>query len=276
MNSSGPIIIGGVGGSGTRIFADVLQAMGCHIGGNLNGASDFLTFSLLTRNAPRIPLSAETVERIGRLLRRERMSCSDVAAILREVGFTDRGDRAALRRRWRWGYGALTDRGPRVEGPWGFKAPRTARHIPEFAAGFPDMRFLHVVRHGLDMALSSNVNQLRRWGPRMGVNWSGAPEDRSAAQLEFWLRATRETHRIGTETLGDNYRMMRFDDMVREPRNEASKIAEWIGFEGAVDDLIAGIDEPASSGRWRSVAELFSDVDRDAVAAWGFDTARSR
>lgn len=45
----GPVAIGGVGGSGTRVFAEILRGFGFYIGDCLNGALDNLWFTLLCK-----------------------------------------------------------------------------------------------------------------------------------------------------------------------------------------------------------------------------------
>lgn len=46
-NIMGPVVIGGVGGSGTRVVAELLENLGFYIGSDLNTASDNLTYTLL-------------------------------------------------------------------------------------------------------------------------------------------------------------------------------------------------------------------------------------
>ncbi len=42
-----PVIIGGVGGSGTRVIAELLSKIGYYIGNDLNNASDNLLYTLI-------------------------------------------------------------------------------------------------------------------------------------------------------------------------------------------------------------------------------------
>ena len=46
---SAPVAVGGVGGSGTRVVAEVMRAFGFYLGSELNAASDNLWFTLLFR-----------------------------------------------------------------------------------------------------------------------------------------------------------------------------------------------------------------------------------
>jgi hypothetical protein len=46
----GPVANGGVGGSGTRVFAEILREFGLYMGNCLNNASDNLMSPSLMRN----------------------------------------------------------------------------------------------------------------------------------------------------------------------------------------------------------------------------------
>ncbi|PLX51195.1 MAG: hypothetical protein C0613_00910 [Desulfobulbaceae bacterium] len=46
-SKNGPWVIGGVGGSGTRVVAEIFAALGVYIGNDLNAASDNLLYTLL-------------------------------------------------------------------------------------------------------------------------------------------------------------------------------------------------------------------------------------
>ncbi len=44
---NGPVVIGGVGGSGTRVVAAILSTLGFHLGNDLNESMDNLWTTLL-------------------------------------------------------------------------------------------------------------------------------------------------------------------------------------------------------------------------------------
>jgi RNase adaptor protein for sRNA GlmZ degradation len=47
LNSKSPVVVGGVGGSGTRLIADILMELGYYIGSDLNKSLDNLAVTLL-------------------------------------------------------------------------------------------------------------------------------------------------------------------------------------------------------------------------------------
>lgn len=264
-----PVVVGGLGGSGTRVFAKIMRECGYHIGGNLNGALDYLTFTVLANRPGLTRPSPDDLRRVGHLLRREGIGLADVAALGRAA--LRPGPWAGRRMRLRMAQGALRDRGPEIRGAWGFKNPATARVLPEISEAFPQVRYVHVVRHGLDMSLSRNVVQLEAWGPSLGVHWSGHESDKVAAHLEFWARATAETHEAGERLLGDRYLMVRYDDLLYDSATLA-RLIEFLGSRMSTSELAARVEiKGSSTGRWRSHAELFGEGDRERVARWGFD-----
>ena len=80
---------------------------------------------------------------------------------------------------------------------WGFKEPNTHVFLEHLAVRFEGWRYLYVLRHGLDMACSNNVAQLRSWGARYGVAPPGDERAVPSAQLEFSLRATDRAIKTG-------------------------------------------------------------------------------
>ena len=139
MTTSGPLVIGATGGSGTRVVARIARHAGYNLGRNLNSAEDALEFySFHDKWINRFVSS----ERRGATLPKsetEKMEAEFHSAL-------DRHYPAALR----------------GEKLWGWKAPRSIYLLPFLEAKLPALKFIHVLRDGRDMALSPNQNQLRK------------------------------------------------------------------------------------------------------------------
>ena len=45
--NAGPVVVGGIGGSGTRVITQILSGLGYYMGGDLNESEDFLGYTLL-------------------------------------------------------------------------------------------------------------------------------------------------------------------------------------------------------------------------------------
>jgi hypothetical protein len=188
---NGPIVVGGIGGSGTRVVAEMLALFGVNIGFDLNDASDNLWYTLLFKR-PRWFYKNRTDNKeinIGISLfhklmtTRERLSLGESRFLLQAVaemaltGHNHRGDGKGL-----WPFASIRKMispigvGEREYFGWGWKEPNSHLLISNLADYFSDFKYIHLIRHGLDMAFSHNQQQLFNWGRLFGVE---LPEDKS-------------------------------------------------------------------------------------------------
>lgn len=153
-----PVVIGAMGGSGTRVLTQILRLSGYWMGAWINCRTQdaLATRFFLQRYFEHLVASPERDD--VRVLR-----CFDVAIRAHRFGMPDRG------------------------ACWGWKNPRSMWVIPFLARRYPEMRFLHLVRDGRDMALSENHNLLRKHGHLLLAERLG-PGDRLGDNLELWTR----------------------------------------------------------------------------------------
>jgi len=273
-----PIAVGGVGGSGTRLVAQFLLDLGFFLGADLNGSNDTLWFTLLFKRREIL----ETPDAAFRDL--VHVFClamngsapltvaqHDLVARLAEA---DRPDHDAewLRERVH-SLEAWTAGAPRASGPWGWKEPNTHVVLPRLAPLLPGLKYVHVVRNGLDMAYSSNQAQLGLWGPPfLGLD---GVEPSPRLSLKYWREVHRRVIEAGKE-LGDRFLMLNYDRLCREPEEGLEAFLRFLGARpepATRDRLLASIHRPESAGRYRRHPP--SDVDPDDVAfvrGLGFDT----
>jgi Sulfotransferase family len=270
-----PVAIGGVGGSGTRVGAAILQMLGYYIGDDLNEALDNLWFTLLFKRRS-VLLEGEPEFRRLVALFRNRMSC--------EASFSDEqrahvlqltGD-GRLQHPQAWLMeraesflnGVSLKRGAQ---PWGWKEPNTHIVIDRIFQCEPELRYIHFVRHPLYMALSGNQNQLENWGPIM-LNREVATEPRQS--LAYWCAAHRRVlsffARWPARTL-----MVDFDALCANPGPQCVKISDFLGAELS-DEVRSNFCELVDKGRPVSsrfaTADLgqFDPIDLSCVAKWGY------
>lgn len=261
------IFIGGAGRSGTTLLVDLL---GLHPNLSPVYETDFVVFiaRLLgagvstdvaatqiaqfmeqwTRGLPHRPHNKRAHERFvhgphhilfdrDTALAETRRFC-DAIAVGREVeGFRNFLD-------------ALFGEHARLDGKtrWINKTPAYVRMLPVLRQVYPDMKFLHCVRDGRDVAASivtrpfgpARVDEAARW-------WAGSVQ----AGIQF-ERAHPE-----------HVRSVRYEDLLTDPVATLEPVLEWLGEAGAASMLRAhaiGLD-PSRSGAWRA---SFSDEDRTA------------
>lgn len=228
--ASPPLVIGATGGSGTRVVARIARHAGYYLGTHLNPAEDALEFvefydtwvdyfldqyrSPATSTAPQLALDKDFSDVLQRHL----------------AGF-DATRRDTL---------------------WGWKSPRSIYLLPYFHAKFPDLKFIHVLRDGRDMALSKNQNQLRKHGRRVLAwreRWFVPTAVRS---ILLWDRINRRAAEYAEKELRDCYLRIRFEDLCLDPVNTTGVILRFLGQSTDPAPIAhAEISPPSTLGRWR-------------------------
>lgn len=289
LDPTAPVIIGGVGGSGTRLVANLLTAMGFYLGRHFNVSADNLCYSVLF-NRPRW------------LLRRAREDpqslCHGLAVLTRHLtgdttplsadqivfveeglsdlsrpGFTPEQVATLLR--------ACLEPAP-VDTPdphgWGWKEPNAHILLPLLMQYFPRGRYIHVIRHGLDMAFSTNTNQLKIWGAVFGMSPTLEPGRLPHELLEYWTKANTRVleHR---RAYGENRVMpLDFDNLCAAPRQGIAALAKFVGADTNaldLDHLRTMVNRPSSIGRYKSHdLAIFTDTELQGVRNLGFEIDR--
>lgn len=267
----GPIAIGGVGGSGTRVVAGMLRHVGYHIGDDLNESLDNLWFTFLFRRPSWVVRQQQRSRRFDRALRvfvgvmhgrfpTAPLELTALVSAYRDMTLEYDTDWARARiRSMRRTLGP----GPE-ERPWGWKEPNTHVVLAKLASALPNLRYVHVVRHGLDMAFSDNQHQLGRWGELYGItDLQGSIEDRSA---RFWLAANRRALAIGQGQMRGRFHVMNFDRLVGDPLAEVNAFLDFIEAPRSYADSISSLIRPPQSiGRHENHLDRFSGETIEAV-----------
>lgn len=276
-----PLVIGGLGGSGTRVYAVALRDAGVDLGRHFNAAFDNLVFTLLFKR-PRWFASASDravgrhLDTFTRYSRDRAFTPGDLARLARSivdhdptVGRRESAERArhAFARR---------PRPERRRAPaWGWKEPNSHLFLPQLIAHYPGLRFVYVARHGLDMAYSDNKNQLRNFGDQFGFPFptQGGADAEAVAQLGYWIHMTERAFTLGEE-LGDRFLYLRFEDLCADPEGELRRLLNFAGLAPGADlaEIAAKVQTPASAGRWRDHADRpFTEAQVEAVRRFGFE-----
>ena len=82
----------------------------------------------------------------------------------------------------------------------GWKEPNTHIALPYLLAALPNLHYVHVIRHGLDMAFSSNVAQVRLWGAMLSGNTLDA--DKPADRFTYWCAVHQRLATVATQFPG--------------------------------------------------------------------------
>jgi len=269
------VAVGGVGGSGTRVVAGLLQDLGFYLGPDLNEAKDNLWFTFLFKRREIAHASDEEFDSLVRIFCEAMHSQPVVApehiALVRRLAASGREQRPA-----EWFQERAESLFGIVAGPskplLGWKEPNTHIVLDRLASRMPGLRYIHVVRNGLDMALSRNQNQTRLWGPLI----TGKPFDPSPRYaLHHWCKAHKRVSEIGRR-MGDRFHLVNFDELCGNPSKVIDGIAAFLGIKLDAEmreKLCAEVKSPASIGRFRKQdLTVFDPEDVAFVASCGFPT----
>lgn len=230
-----PLAIGGVGGSGTRLVASLLEATGVHIGEDLNPAKDNLWFTLLFNRIEILDCHDAEFDQLTRVMIAGMqggipLTSADID-LVDAVSAQDRPQHTSAWLRERAASLKAAASGPPRNGRWGWKEPNTHVVIERLWERIPDLRYIHVVRHGLDMAYSSNQNQLQLWGETvLGANGPLTP----ARSLAYWCRVHRRVQRLHADDPGRVY-WLDYDALCRDPAKQLPPLLAFAGLHTQPD-----------------------------------------
>ena len=222
-----PIGVGAVGGSGTRLLVEVLNLSGVAMAAPRNRAGDALEWPPFRKL-----LGDETLAHEPREIR--------VQNILHAF------ERLLLWRRHMLG----------LEGRAGWKVPETFHWLEELAAFFPGFQYVHLMRHGLDMAYSGNQNQARNWAGPLGIRLELGSDGRvcPASMLEYWLAANERALDSAARCMPGRFLVIRFEELCRDPGTVLRELMAFLHLDAGEDHvarLAALVQQPGSVGRYR-------------------------
>jgi hypothetical protein len=131
------------------------------------------------------------------------------------------------------------------------------------------IRFVHVVRDGRDMAFSPNQRQALHYGPVAHKAHRGSVAGGAVRSAAYWAWANGLASEDGRRHLGERYLCLRFEDLCEDPEAAASRLLDFACGGSADHELIARavaeISPPASVGRWRGTEVELTSAVTDAA-----------
>lgn len=266
-----PIAVGGVGGSGTRLVSQLLRDIGVFMGDDLNEAGDNLWFTLLFKHTSILEVSAERFD----LLLESFLSGMTGSTPFTEESITvidslARQDRAQHPSNWllerkKTLLAATASR--KMPLRWGWKEPNTHIVIERLWERLPDLKYVHVVRHGLDMAYSRNQNQLHLWGKSvLGRDHEIVPAD----SLAYWCRVQQRMETLQQQSQNrQRMHWLDYDRLCETPGPVLESLAQFLLLDMGEIMLSAAISKPPKRHHpWKT--EGFSATDIEYVRSLGY------
>ena len=265
LSDAAPVVLGGIGGSGTRVVTQLLQSLGFDMGSDLNQSLDELGFTALFKRPSLWPLE-DHLSQLNEALdvylaSRGHKSESWTSQAHHGVRVTELLNSTSSKGEW-IDTGSLAERQKCLATPsqptslWGWKEPNTHIPLPFLIAALPKMKYIHVTRHGLDMAHSSNQTQMKIWGPhllRRPVQTGSASDS-----LAFWCVAHGRLMRLG-KIADPQILVLPFERLFDNPSCTLKSLCNFLGQPKALTTALAAISsvqKPQTIGRYRNRAPL--------------------
>lgn len=268
-----PIIIGGLGGSGTRVVANILQKAGIFMGRYVNSYYDNLLFYIFG-SPSRFHWSYDQIE-----------PCISLFAAL------SNGHRLSLRQ-WLFLLCQLSDMQHRkdyfktiyravVHGPmhkstsvWGWKSGANQFQIPKLEKYFPQCFYIHTIRNGLDMAFSENTRQLHKWAHLLEWHRDNLEASIPQRQLALWVSSNKWVNDYCNTHLPGRHFILRFEDLCQYPDKVISDLFTAIGIQSSfpLSKLADLVEPPASIKRYQNHdISQFSPELLNSVIEFGYN-----
>ncbi len=230
-----PVVIGATGGSGTRGLRAVLAACGAHMGVNINDAGDAADF---------FPFYDQHINPTLQSSRRLDYALQELPELVRDSALQELQSCLA----------AYLARFDPAAGPWGIKGPRSMYMLPYLCEALPGMTFLHLIRDGRDMALSTNQWQVKRHYAALFGEPPG--EDMPVAAVRLWSKANREAAAWCAKHLTGRYLTVRYEDLCRAPAETIAAVLDFLRWPcpaNPAGQLATAIRASPGIDRWRNL-----------------------
>lgn len=272
-----PIVIGGLGGSGTRLVVSLLRDMGVSFDGELNESLDNLWFSLLFVRRTILLRSDETMDKLTWIftnaMRQGLEFPAQLQSLVDEACDHDRSPVLPAELLERARESLLSASGGLKTGEhWGWKQPNSHIMLPMLDRSFPEMKYVFVVRNGLDMAFSENQNQLKYFWGDLLLEGDISPTPVNA--LRYWVAAHKRMQGF-QQRMGHRLHFLSFDRLCLDPESELEALREFAGIQVSkrkLAELAGRVSLPETSGRFREQdLSVFDPEDIAFVQQMGFE-----
>ncbi len=259
LSDTAPVVIGGIGGSGTRVVAGLLQQLGFDIGSDLNDSLDDLSFTALFKRPALWPL-CEHIDQLTVALATYLTARGHPTPP--EVTSADQSGRAQrllndIDSEIGWqAVGILQARSAALcaigtgQSSWGWKEPNTHIVLPFLLAALPNMRYIHVIRHGVDMAFSRNQTQVALWGAAMAAG----DGDEHSRSITYWCHVQERMQQL-SELYPERIHWLRLESLFDNPATTATGLCTFLQTPQLLEslqDACGLVKQPPTLGRYKT------------------------
>lgn len=278
MEKKNPVVIGGVGGSGTRLIAQILIDLGYNFGNDLNESNDNLWFTLLFKRIEIIKSSAKEISQLLTILEtaingpnflsKSQLNMINLLAKDHRIQHCKEELKSIAQSLIHQSNVSITNN------KWGWKEPNSHIVLKQLKRHYPRLKYIQVIRNGLDMAYSENQNQLMLWGKHF---LNKEIEDTPGLSLNYWCAVHKELIEY-SQTMKADFYLLNFDAFCINPSKGLAMLCQFLEIDLDAEQtahLLSLVNPPASIGRYKNFNLSVFDTDDIAyVKQLGFDTKK--
>jgi len=279
LRQKSPIVVIGMHRSGTRVIVEILDKLGVFMGADLQADFESVAF---------MQINEELLHQCGAFWS-EPMSAHFMLAqpdVVEHLAGTAQDALATRFDAYTGPAGAHLNASPDEMPPFGWKDPRNTFTLPVWKQVFPNLRALHIVRHGVDVAasLARRHAQAMRDATRESIPSAltvirdalGVLSSRRgwtiAEALTMWEQYVDKA-RQECAALGERALEIRYEDLLMDPERVITTIAKFCGVPAAErnETLVEGL-ERSRAFAFRREPELmaFAGYVRDVLGRYGY------
>jgi hypothetical protein len=280
LRQSSPLVVIGMHRSGTRLLVEILDRLGVFMGADRQADSESVAFMLINEGILHQcgafwsePMSAHFVLAQPDAVEQFAASAREALAAQLEQYAGPSG----------WHLEASSNELP----PFGWKDPRNTFTLPVWRQIFPNLRALHIVRHGVDVAASLARRHAAALRAATGQSVPSALtviRDHAlgvlssrrgwtlAEALTMWEQYV-EKGRQESAALGERALEVRYEDLLMQPERVIPGLAKFcrVPVPAQHEGLLGGI-QPSRAFAFRRDPELvaFAGSVREILARFGY------
>lgn len=244
-----PLVIGATGGCGTAPVTRLCQRVGYYMGARLNKFGDTLDLLPFYDKWADVSLS---ISHAGLSDVQNKRMFDDFTACINKV-------RSGM---------------PDQQGPWGWKNARSMYLVPFFHILYPQMRFIHIVCDGRDIAFLRDPDQLLQH-TRAFFEKQLDSLLRPFRLMLLWKATNMTIASYAESSMGANYLRIRYEDLQENPYGIIKMLLRFLNIPQApINALAAEISQTSWSGRWHAfpidLVQQLEDMGHDALVKFGY------
>ena len=282
LDRASPVVIGCNGGSGSRVLAEIVEQLGVYMGIQDNQTLDNVWFPsfffdgityFFDKNVPVESRIYEAMELFEELMFSPFTSIDRVIkARTKWFGFMlkmqkHHSNYVFKSSRFQKIYQLKSSQilSESMFSQWGWKEPISHFYIKYLNQYFPNMKYIHLIRNGLDMAYTNNL--MHYWILAKFYEIP-IPQDlalRPKAYFNMWVRTNLKTISECDKFLKNRFIVIKFEDLCINPVEQIRRVAAFLSIDCPDDktqELADLVKCPKTIGRHKSKdLHIFSQVE---------------